>query len=907
MKRLLQSLTTLSLSAAIAFPALADVAKPTVREGDFYCFRGMPEQELNVLPALRSNARPMFRIDKLGNSKFDNTDGHDLREVRTSGDYKVLVVLVEFSDIRFQRQWGDPTEIVNDMLNSDNYTFQGATGSAKDYFQRISQGQFNPQYDVVGPVQVSKKEIDYVTSNPDDTYIDEASGKPVTVYPAGRMVEEVVKALEDTIDFTQYDSDNDGYVDFVYLFFAGQGATTGGDRYHNIWPHAFTLNSAIGAPVEVDGVKVNRYCTSSELGSNRKLSGIGTFCHEFSHVLGLPDLYDTANNNGTASKCFSPGSFSNMDAGNYNNSEHTPPFFSVYEQYAMEWMKPAELAGTGNYTMLPVEARPFGYQVISPNNPQEFFILETRGNSFLDQHLKGHGLLVWHIDFDLGIWTRNTVNNIPDHQRIDIVEADNARDESSRNGDPFPGASGICEFTKSITPSFKDWKGSEMGYDLREISSFFDGTVSFVATGKTEMPAEADLAAPAAKIVSASADAIEIEWPAVENATGYFVSVFDSKEFNGSLLPYSAYAEGWYFKNIGTPEVENGVCHAVLDNLAPNASYGIMVYAINDNNASRMEFPVFASTVDGNDFEAASTNLRLAGADSGAVFADWDNVEGADSYELLIVDRVAGNETNEASMAWDDKRVPESWEADGGKFDTRKYGVAAPSYSLQQPGAYLRTPIYDEQISKLSFWACKRYSDEGAVLDIYALDKNGNPTFAHRLDNLTKDGQVYALEMPAGTYGIKYSYNFNVTDLYVYIDDIDITFTTGYTDNVVPEAEIEYNDCFAAIKGLDKSRNYIAYIYPVKNGERGAKSNEVSFIAEKLPLSGVENIADDFAANVRFRTDGLTIVPSDPSIAYDVYSTDGAAIALGAKGATTIPARGIYIIRAEGRSLKVVL
>lgn len=905
MKRLLSSLAALSLSAAIAIPALADVAKPTVREGDFFCFRGMPAEQINVLPPLPK--RPIMRVDKIGNSKFDNTDGHDLREIRIEGDYRVLVVLVEFSDVKMRRQWGEPKDLVNEMLNGKDFNFQDATGSANDYYMRVSQGQFNPIFDVVGPVQLSKKEIDYVTSNPNDTYIDQASGKPITVYPAGRMVEEAVKSLEDEVDFTLYDSDKDGMVDFVYFFFAGQGATTGGDRIHNIWPHAYTLNSAIGAPVEVDGVKVNRYCTSSEIGSNNKLSGIGTFCHEFGHVLGFPDLYDTANNNGTVSKCFSPGSFSNMDAGNYNNNEHTPPFLSSYEQYAMEWLKPNSLSGTGYYTMLPLEARPYGYQVVSSNNPQEYFMLEARGNSFLDKYLSGHGLLVWHIDFDLGIWQNNVVNNTPEHQRIDIIEADNSKSESTRNGDPFPGASGICEFTKSVTPAFKDWKGSAMGYDLREIGSYFDGTACFFASGSQQMIPEAVLAAPAPKVVAASANEIEIEWPAVENANGYFVSVFDASKFNGSLLPYEAYFDGWYFRNIGNVEPQNGFCSATLSDLPANASCGIMVYAVNDLNASRMSLPIMVSTVDGSDFETASTNLRLL-AGTNEVVAEWDIVENADSYELLIVDRKAGDTTSSLSQDFDDNSFAPGWDSNGTRFESRKFGNAAPSLKIEQPSGWLESKIYDEQISELSFWARKNYADQLCELEIYSLDKNGNPTLAYNITNLERDGSVFNLPMPANSYGVRFVYNFRATDLFLYLDDIKLDFHAGHNDTPVANAEINYNDASAIVKGLEEGHDYVAYLYPVKDSDRGAKSNEILFRVENLEISGVEGIiGEENLSSLKFHAIELTIVPNDMNASYDIFSTDGTAIATNTKGATTLPARGIYIIRSNGKATKIVL
>lgn len=909
MKRFLPSVAAIALTAACAIPASAQLASPVVRDGDFHCFRGVPEAQITRLPALRSHASNSLRAKKLGDSKYDNTDGHDLREIKTEGEPNILVILVEFQDTRFLRQWGDPNTLVNDMLNSDDFTFQNATGSVRDYYKRVSGGQFAPKFEIHGPVTVSRKAADYAHSAviPGDTYIDPATGKEVNCYAASRMVQEAVSGLDPEVDFSKFDLDGDGYADFVYLFFAGQGATTGGGQFTTPWPHAFTLTAGIGAPVELDGVLVDRYCMSSELGKDFKLSGIGTFCHEFGHVLGLPDLYDTANNNGQQSKCFTPGPFSNMDAGNYNNNEHTPPTFSSYEQYSLEWMKPAQLSGTGLYTMLPLEARPFAYQVSSPVNPKEYYLLEARGKSYLDQWLPNQGLLVWHIDFDLDTWLSNKPNNLESHLRIDLIESDNNKSATTREGDPFPGTAGICEFTKNITPAFKDWNGNSLGYDLTQIAAEFDGTVSFYAKGSSQIDPKAELAAPAPAVKSIGADEISIEWPAVENASVYYVSVFDYAAMTGVQIPFSAYAPGYYFRNVGDANSKNGICSAILSGLPSNRRLAIMVYAANDLNASRMTEPILANTVDGTDFENASTNLIIGSSDEGAII-EWDPVEGADSYELKVVTRTPGEATSTVNADFEGSRLPDNWNSSYGKYDTRKFGAASPSYALTAPGASLASNVYADEISAVSFWACKRYNDEGCELSVYALDKDGNASRAHLISDLTREGGNFSLPMPAGTHGVKFVYYYRTTDTYVYVDDICLTFHGGYTDTDAAEAIIEkYTDTAYTVKGLKEATDYIAYVTPVKaDASKGARSNEVAFRVENLPVSGVEDVAleNSFA----FSVSGMTIVPADASASYDVFSADGMHIASAHKGALALPARGIYLLRsADGKTAKIRL
>ncbi|MDE6217674.1 MAG: M6 family metalloprotease domain-containing protein, partial [Muribaculaceae bacterium] len=484
--------------------------------------------------------------------------------------------LVEFQDQKFALNIGDPKERITEMLNGDNYTFQGAEGSAREFYRYTSAGKFTPKFNVVGPVVCSKNEVEYVTPSEKD-YLPGSTTQEC--YPASRMIEEAVKLVDDEIDFSKYDMDSDGFVDFVYVFFAGRGATTGGNSKTTIWPHAFTLTAGIGAPVELDGVKINRYCCSAETGSKGKLSGIGTFCHEFGHVLGLPDLYDTANN-GQVSKCFTPGSYDCMDAGNYNNSEHTPATFSIYEQYALEWTKPVEITGSANITMIPLAARPFGYKVNTNRAKTEYFMLENRGPIANDYYLEGHGMLAWHIDFNLDAWTRNVPNNLADHQRIDIEEADASPDISSRAGDVFPGTAGVHEFQSFGRPGFCDWDYEGTGYEITEIIRHADGTISFKVTADegNEMT-EARIGTPVAEVVATSATTATLKWQPVDNADSYMVSVYDPSLFDGNLL--KDYVEGYCFKSVGDATTTE------ITGLEPGKHYAAFVYALNEYNASR--------------------------------------------------------------------------------------------------------------------------------------------------------------------------------------------------------------------------------------------------------------------------------------------------------------------------------
>lgn len=911
MKRLSSILAGLGIAISGVLPISAqEAAIPSVRPGDFHCFRGMPESQINYLPENSdSRSRNILKLAKLDNCKYDNTDGHNLREITTEGDYRVLVVLVEFKDVRFTQGRPNTRDLIDDMLNGADFSYQNATGSANAFYRTASHGKFNPIFDVVGPVYLDKNEIEYVTKNPDDTYSNESTGfEPVVVYPAGRMVEQAVAQLDDEVDFSKYDSDKDGYVDFIYFFFAGKGATTGGGTNRTIWPHAFTLTSAIGAPVEHDGVLINRYATSAEIGQDSRLSGIGTFCHEFGHVLGFPDLYDTANNNGQASKCFTPGSFDCMDAGNYNNNEKSPAIFSTYEQYGMEWMQPVTITGGGHFTMLPLEAHSFGYKVNSSSNPQEYFLLENRGSNYYDQYLEAHGLLIWHIDFNLDVWNSGIVNNNKDHLRVDLIEADNEKDSSSRNGDLFPGAAGVCEFTSNVSPAFKDWSNKRVGYELFKIKRNFDSTIEFdiVANSEKEMK-DITIDPPCPSITGVTATSLSIEWPEVRGAEKYFVSVFPSEVFNGTPLNYKDYAEGYCFRELTDIEADNGINSVVLDNLLPNRNYSVMLYAAGQNNSSRMNSPISASTVDSSDFENAAPNLILEKIED-KVIATWNEIDGADSYKLSVVTREKGAVSDMIVKGnFSENKLPLDWSGNG-KFDNRDSycGESAPSYRLFAPDGYLQTPIYDEPLKNMIFWLTRRksYDDGLCQLLIFIADKSGNFSYWKSIKDIPNPGKYFDLDFPANVYGMRMVYQFLETGLDIYIDDIVLSFCGEGVDTPA-DAEIRMLDGSSSeITGLVRNTEYIASVTPVKDSKEGSKSREIVFTLENLPVSGVDEITG-LNPSIEYSIENMTFVPADSTLVYSVSTIDGKVLTSGRNGKFNFPNRGIYLITIGNQTLKI--
>ena len=246
------------------------------------------------------------------------------------------------------------------MLNKQGFSEYGGTGCAKEYFELNSNGQFRPQFDVYGPVTLPNNR-EYYGGN--DERGDDKH--------ASEMVSHAVQILDPDVDFTRYDMSSDGEVDNVYVIYAGQGeATYGGPD--TVWPHSYDLLKDM-VFVRVDGLYVNHYACCNEWLKDEP-DGVGTFIHEFSHVLGLPDLYATIG----ARLSATPGNWSVLDYGPYNNGGHTPPNYSAYERYAMGWVEPEILSAPKNLNLLNLSESNQVAIIPVEGNENEFFLIENR-------------------------------------------------------------------------------------------------------------------------------------------------------------------------------------------------------------------------------------------------------------------------------------------------------------------------------------------------------------------------------------------------------------------------------------------------------------------------------------------------------------------------------------------------
>ena len=349
-----------------------------------------------------------------------------------TGKKKGIVILMQFTDTKFKT--ANNQAKYNDILNKENYTTGSFKGSVADYFKAQSGGQFELTFDVLGPFP-AKKNYAYYGKN---------DGAGYDMHP-DELVVEAVTAADDEVDFRDYDWDGDGMVDQVFIVYAGKGEADGGSS-NTIWPHMYWLNKT-RMEITLDSVLVDTYACANELSAyDSSITGIGCFCHEFSHCLGYPDFYDIYYEG-----MFGMSEFDIMDTGSYNGNSFQPAGYTAYEKWMAGWIEPAVL-GENNDTvtnLVPTSNNGGAYVMYNDAHPDEFYMIENRQKTNWDAGLPAKGLMITHVDFDKEIWEQNTPNSkvtqsdvaqsdgeltkANDHQRCTIFHADNDDDHSYWN------------------------------------------------------------------------------------------------------------------------------------------------------------------------------------------------------------------------------------------------------------------------------------------------------------------------------------------------------------------------------------------------------------------------------------------------------------------------------------------
>lgn len=364
------------------------------------------------------------------------------RSFPSKGNHKLLMLLIDFPDMKAKLS----KSAFENLINQYKY---GGIGSFKDYYLTQSFNQLNITTDVYG-WYTAKYNHDYYGKEENGSH----DSKPYVL-----VREAVDAAYNEGVNFANYDNDKDGNLDAVMVIHAGYGQEAGAAAT-TIWSHRWSL-AAGGLAVTYNGVYINDYAIQPELSGNSGslITNIGVVVHEFGHILGLPDWYDT--DYSTNGQAFDLGSWDVMAGGSWNNNGKTPANHNSFSRWWLGWITPVELKTPGTYSLKSMSKYPEFYIVRTPVKG-EFFMLENRQRVLWDSTLPGKGMLIYHVDsnYIAQNWNSNTINIIPERQGLDIEEADNDRSSGSYSGDPFPGTSNNTAFTDYTTPNSITWNNS---------------------------------------------------------------------------------------------------------------------------------------------------------------------------------------------------------------------------------------------------------------------------------------------------------------------------------------------------------------------------------------------------------------------------------------------------------------
>lgn len=661
----------------------------TLRYNDtLMAYEYMSEKQFGELTKARNAHRARFALPTAkAEGRQLPLPGQKCNNYPTIGERHSLVILVEFQDQKFESV-DNPNEYFTRQLNEPGFSDNNATGSARDFYLAASDGLFEPTFDVVGPVLLPEK-MAYYGAN---------EGASSDVY-VGRICYDAVIAANDLslIDFSKYDLDEDGWVDNIFIYYAGYGEADSGIK-DAVWPHSTDISKHEDfEPLIFQGKQVGSYACSNELRYNEDQSvkiptGIGTFVHEFGHTLGLPDLYTTVYN----PLVHHPNKWSTMASGSYNNNMNTPPTFSSYERFSLGWITPKTLTATVSDVLMlePLTDKADAYLVPVMGSSTEYFMYENRQKESWDEYLPGHGMLIWHIDYDEEKWNTNNVNNDFAHQCIDVVEADGKADTGTMPGDAMPGSEGITEV------ALYDWSGREIAESPCFVTEKYDEMVENVCVKFTMKSPAFTIPAPEVNVEETTAHTITIAWAPVAGATSYDITIQKTTIAGEGITDDDSSASA---QTIATTEAIctlSGLEASSLYTLAVKAYRGYASSETTTLEVQTTELPFEERKVE----NVATTSITANGFE-----AQWDAVKDATAYDVDVYTIAYG--TNATTLGYDftDKGdgMPEGWQSSSTTYYSISgyYGAASPSLRMSKDQDYLVIAYPEKKINVITLWS----------------------------------------------------------------------------------------------------------------------------------------------------------------------------------------------------------
>lgn len=780
------------------------------------------------------------------------------------GSQRSVAILVEFPEMqrhpqgrRFQSK--APRDLFDRLLNADNYSDDGATGSVRQYFLDSSNGVFDLTFDVFGPVMLSN-DVSY--------YCEELN--------SWEMVEEACRVVDGEVNFADYDRDFDGVIDNVYIFYAGPGGATGGDPSDCIWQHASDVELLSGRQFTFDGVRLNHYACSNEYrdvtdpltGSvTRQTEGIGTVCHEFSHVLGLPDLYDV-NYSGHSS----PGVWDVMDTGCHLNESRTPAAYSALDRMLLGWLEPETIGDAPRTLSLPSICTSNKAYRIPTSNPDEFFLLENRQQSGWDAALPGHGMLLWRINYQDSYWAANQVNTGNSASHAFIVCADGRIGEGTYPGDPFPGAANVTGLNDDGYPNMLSSRGERTNAPLSSIIEA-GGIISFdVCRAVTSLEKVTGLRA-----ADVTPTAFTAEWDAIPMSPAYVLNVTTGAD----NTPVGIYSD---LNVVGTSVRVTG--------LEPGTVYTFSVHGVSGSVTGEESDPCVVSTPEMSFAYSAPAGLELIPAGSDSFSAGWEPLEGAVDYALTVLTMRRGDERMAvADFAGGIEALPAGWTTNCISTLSMNgyYGKSAPALTMGADYARIQSPLLGNELLSVEFWYRERTPSGLSSIAVEVLtDRQWTEIERVELTAATTSGETHVVPaelIPESAVAVRLIYH-RVDKGTLAVDDVKITYRgedeatpiDGWTDR-----RLGSNATSATVSSLLPATEYYCYV-------RGIDADDVL----SAPSDMVAVITDSDSAIDSIVADG----DAGESCLYDL------------RGRLVNPASatpGIYILKTAKETKKLIL
>lgn len=759
------------------------------------------------------------------------------------GSPKSLVILVEYQDVSFTVQ--DPQEAFTNLLNEEAYSENGGTGSARDYFRDNSMGNFDPEFVVVGPYLLPQN-MSYYGGN-------DNNGNDIN--PVQMVVDAVTAAYKDGVDLSEYDTDNDGYIDNVFVYYAGYNeAEWGGEN--TIWPHRWSVYRGYNyfgseASITFNGKKLFDYaCTSEFRGSSgANMAGIGTFVHEFGHVLGLPDFYAT-----NGANHFTLNSWSVMDYGSYSNGGKTPPGYSSYERFLIGFHTPELLAeSVNNIELEPLNASNVSYLVSNTNEhnlnvnspqPDEFYLLENRQKTGWDTYLPGHGMLIYRVRHDNYKLYYNETNNDPNNMVLDIIEADNIANKNTMGGDPFPGTSGVVAYD-FVLANGDDYYQSVNNIEEDEGLISFDFHKQLIIDATDSVRFNVEVGQSVSKTIN-----ITFKNKTTEELE-YDIIGDDSEHFEVTNTLIDKYQAKIVVKF--SPIIE-GKLTAELSLQVGDNELGVQLVG-NDVNEEIVE-PTIPTTPEV-PFDVSMLTVYNNGFD-----ATWEGVDHADYYNIYVYtkeynpnettvleenfDLVSNGAPNNSGVGSSDISASinsftstQGWS--GNKIFEAGGALKIGSNSV---GGFIETPTLDLSADDGDFYL---YFDAmawgGDNRDLYLVVNNVRYHIEEVLNNSSYNFDSFAYILRNGTNETKLKIeSYTESKGRFFIDNIKITQKGITSETNLPGAPFLTSNNIYELRGLDNSKSYYYRVSAVNDLGESEKSVEVGPIS--LLSTSNQNVYD---------------------------------------------------------------